>query len=69
MLLDDELITLGEACRILGGNAKPIHLATYYRGVKRGHYPPPVHPSPKLSRVSKRAVLETRARIIERGKA
>ena len=30
---------------------KPIHPATYYRGVKRGIYPAPVHPSPNVSSV------------------
>jgi hypothetical protein len=30
---DDELITIKEACRLLGGNERPIHNATYYRGV------------------------------------
>jgi hypothetical protein len=61
---DDELITIKEACRLLGGNERPIHNATYYRGVARGLYPPLVHPSPGISRVSKRAVLDLRARII-----
>ena len=60
----DELITIKEGCRLLGGNEKPIHLATYYRGVARGHYPAPVHPSPGISRLSKRAVLEARSRLI-----
>ena len=58
---DDELITIREACRLLGGNEKPIHFSTYYRGVARGLYPPLVHPSPGISRVSKRALIELRA--------
>lgn len=60
----DELITIKEGCRLLGGSERPIHLATYYRGVARGQYPAPVHPSPGISRLLKRAVLEVRARII-----
>jgi hypothetical protein len=61
---EDELITVKAACRILGGEEKPLHFSTYYRGVARGLYPPLVHPSPGISRVSKRAVLDLRARII-----
>jgi hypothetical protein len=61
---DDELLTLDEACRYIGGNGKPINRATYYRGVARGIYPAPVHPSPGISRVVKRMLAEARARII-----
>ena len=60
MANDDELITLKEACRLLGG----FHVATYYRGAAEGRFPKPVHPSPNISRVSKRQVLETRERIL-----
>jgi hypothetical protein len=38
------------ACRLIGGD-KPIHPGTYYRGVKRGIYPPPFRASPNVSRV------------------
>ena len=46
---DEELITLREACRLLGG----FHVATYYRGAAEGRFPKPVHPSPNISRASK----------------
>jgi predicted DNA-binding transcriptional regulator AlpA len=59
----DELITLKEACALLGG----FHVATYYRGAAAGRYPKPVHPSPNIARVSKRKVLEARERIIAQG--
>jgi hypothetical protein len=62
---DDELISLKEACVILGG----FHVVTYYRGAKAGRYPPILHPSPNISRVSKKKVLETRAKIIAGGEA
>jgi predicted DNA-binding transcriptional regulator AlpA len=62
---DEELITLKEACRLLGG----FHVATYYREAAEGRFPKPVHPSPNISRVSKRQVLEARDRIIETGSA
>lgn len=57
---DDELITIKESCRLLGG----MHVATYYRGVKEGRLPKPCHPTPGSSRLSKRKILETRERII-----
>jgi predicted DNA-binding transcriptional regulator AlpA len=57
---EDELIPLKEACALLGG----FHVATYYRGAAEGRFPKPVHPSPNISRVSKRQVLKARARII-----
>ena len=62
---DDELIPIKEACRLLGG----FHAATYYRGVAEGRFPKPVHPSPNISRVSKRKVLEARQRILDEGGA
>jgi predicted DNA-binding transcriptional regulator AlpA len=61
----DELISIKEACRLLGG----FHVCTYYRGVAAGRYPKPVHPSPNIARVSKRRVLEVRDRIIAEGEA
>jgi hypothetical protein len=42
--------TVRTACKVIGGD-KPVHPTTYYRGVKLGIYPPPVHPSPNTSRV------------------
>lgn len=57
---DEELITLKQACQLLGG----FHVATYYRGAAEGRFPRPVHPSPNIARVSKRQVLEARERII-----
>jgi hypothetical protein len=38
------------ACKMIGGD-KPVDPATYYRGVKRGIFPAPFHPSPNVSRV------------------
>jgi predicted DNA-binding transcriptional regulator AlpA len=57
---NDELISIAEACRLLGG----INRSSYYRGVKHGRLPKIAHPSPGVSRVSKRQLLETRERII-----
>jgi hypothetical protein len=53
-----QLVSIKEACRIIGGNESPVHPSTYYRGVRNGIYPAPVHPSPNISRVE---VLELAA--------
>jgi hypothetical protein len=44
-------ITIHHACRIVGGDEKPISTATYYRGVKDGRFPAPEHPTPGISRI------------------
>ena len=62
---EDEPITIAEACRLLGGSEKPIHPATFYRGVKSGIFPAPKHVAPNVSRVSRRKVLEARNRLME----
>ncbi|HEX2448051.1 MAG TPA: hypothetical protein VHK26_07685 [Methyloceanibacter sp.] len=66
MIEADDMITIKETCAIIGGEKRPIHYATYYRGVARGIYPPPIRISPGLVRVSKRAVLETITRMLGR---
>ena len=60
-----EMITIGEACRIVGGDERPIHPATYYRGVAAGRYPAPVHVSRNVSRVHKSKLLAAVARLLE----
>ena len=64
-MLDDlnDLITISEACKILGGT-KPIHRSTYYRHAATGRFPRPVHPSPGISRLVKREVIDARDRLI-----
>jgi hypothetical protein len=46
-----DYITVHHACRIVGGDEKPISAATYYRGVKAGRLPAPEHPTPGVSRI------------------
>ena len=61
-----ELITIKEACADIGGKAKPVHPSTFYRGVRLGIYPAPVHPAPNVSRVVRpdlAAALRARIRI------
>ena len=52
----DELLDLTASCDLLGGS-KPIHPATFYRGIKAGLYPRPVKISEKSNRW-KRSELE-----------
>ena len=45
----DELLDLKAACIFFGGT-RPLHQSTLYRGIKRGHYPTPIHVGPNTSR-------------------
>jgi hypothetical protein len=60
-----DLITIGAACRLIGGDEKPIHPATYYRGVAAGRYPAPVRVSPNVARISKTELLAAIERLME----
>jgi hypothetical protein len=42
--------TIRAACAMIGGD-KPINPVSYYRGAKRGDYPPPIKVGPNISRV------------------
>jgi hypothetical protein len=64
---DYELITIKEGCSLIGGKAKPVSAATFYRGVAAGRYTPPVHPSPGVSRLRKAKLLDDIARQIGEG--
>lgn len=44
--------TIKAACKMIGGEESPIHPSTYYRGVAKGIYPAPEHPSPGIARVN-----------------
>ena len=48
---DPDWGTIQQACKVVAGDAKPISLATYYRGAKKGLYTPPEKVSPNVSRV------------------
>ncbi len=60
-----DMITIDEACRIIGGDEKPIYFATYYRGAAAGRYPAPVHVSPRVSRVCRSKLLAALERLME----
>lgn len=62
---DDEIGTIKDACKVIGGT-KPISAATFYRGVRNGLYDPPFHPSPGISRVNLKNLRERRERIQKR---
>lgn len=55
----DDLITIDEACAIIGGKSSPISKATFYRGVKRGVYRPPIKIGPNMSRVLRSECQQT----------
>jgi hypothetical protein len=58
-----DFITIDAACRIIGGEEKPIHFATFYRGVRAGRYPAPVHVSPNVARVSRSKLIAALERL------
>lgn len=51
--VDDEILDVDGACRFIGGERKPIHAATLYRGVKAGIYSKPFKASPNSNRWTK----------------
>ncbi len=61
---DIEFITISEACEIIGGKGRPIKPCTFYRGVKAGRYPGPVHPVPGISRIVKGNLVNALREII-----
>jgi hypothetical protein len=62
-MTNEELITVEQGCALIGGEDRPVSKATYYRGVKAGRFSAPVHPSPGISRIVRRKLLEDLARI------
>lgn len=59
-----DFITISEACEIIGGKGRPIKPCTFYRGVKAGRYPRPVHPVPGISRIVKGKLVSALKEII-----
>jgi predicted DNA-binding transcriptional regulator AlpA len=47
--MNDDTWDKRRVCEFFGGS-RPIDPATLYRGIKKGLYPAPFHPSPGLSR-------------------
>lgn len=47
---DLTVLDIEQVCKFFGGPNSPIHPTTYYRGVKRGIYPPPFKQGPGISR-------------------
>lgn len=63
----NDVVTIDEACAIIGGNGRPISRATFYRGAAKGIYPRPFKIGANLSRVLRSECLAVvRARIAER---
>jgi len=44
------LLDRAETCAFFGGQSRPIHPATLYRGIVQGRYPRPVKVGPGTSR-------------------
>ncbi len=62
----DDLLDRAVVCRYFGGD-RPINAATFYRGVRKGRYPKPIHVGPGSSRwlraeceVALQAIIEGR---------
>lgn len=47
---DEDLVPERTACQFIGGTHAPIHRSTFWRGIKDGRLPKPVHPSPGINR-------------------
>jgi len=45
-----ELVDETATCRIIGGEATPIHRATLWRGIQKGRYPRPIKVGPSTNR-------------------
>lgn len=52
-----ELVDETTACRIIGGEATPIHRATLWRGIQRGWYPKPIKVGPATNRWNRAELL------------
>jgi predicted DNA-binding transcriptional regulator AlpA len=61
----DEMLTATEACALLAGHGRPMHAATFYRGIAAGRWPRPVHIAPNISRWLRSELLAARQRAIE----
>jgi predicted DNA-binding transcriptional regulator AlpA len=57
---EDELIDINEVCELLGGKKKPLNKSTVYRNISLGNLPPPIHPTPGISRFSRKGILAAR---------
>jgi predicted DNA-binding transcriptional regulator AlpA len=60
-----KMLTVRQACAVIGGADKPIHPSSYYRGVRRGIYPAPVHVGPNTVRDPEHELADAITRLIE----
>jgi hypothetical protein len=54
---DDELLTLDQSRVLVSGKERPINAATFYRQIAKGRFHHPYHPTPGISRWSKKRLL------------
>jgi predicted DNA-binding transcriptional regulator AlpA len=59
-----DLVTVAEACEIIGGKNSPIDRSTYYRGVWAGRYPRPLKIGAQAVRVSLSQLRQFRAEVL-----
>jgi hypothetical protein len=65
---DDVLITIEEAAAFIGGPQNPVDPSTVRRAIKAGLIHEPIHPSPGVSRLVKRRLVDDINRNIRGGK-
>ena len=54
----EEMLSIGEVCRFLGGNERPLDQSTVYRWVRQKKIPPPVRMGPLTLRWRKTELLK-----------
>jgi hypothetical protein len=62
---DNEMMSLDATLRFWGGDDKPIHYSTLYRGIAAGRYPKPIHIGPNTVRWVRSECQEARKRMME----
>lgn len=60
MSTEDEMMTIAEVCRFLGGKEKPLDKSTVYRWVRLGRLPQPVGLGGHLARWKRSEIIAAR---------
>jgi hypothetical protein len=62
-ITDTDLIPIGTACRILGGDESPLNPSTVWRWIKAGRISPPLKLSPGTVRFRRSVLIAERDRM------
>ncbi|HEY4941417.1 MAG TPA: hypothetical protein VII56_08315 [Rhizomicrobium sp.] len=62
---DDDLLTIDEACALVGGATRPINRATLYKGIKAGRFSAPIKIGPQTSRWRRGSLREDIRRLAD----